>query len=269
MKLSSYNIYVEKNDESVIVYNTRTMAFAKMKKENYQKLIVKSFDTFDENTLDQLICGGFVINDEVDELSIIKHNMNRARYSTEILSLTITPTMSCNFNCVYCFENRPDKSQMTQKTMDGIIEFVKSKLKKSQILRVTWFGGEPLLAFPCIEFLSREFIKICKDLNCKYSAIIITNGYLLTEEICAKLSELLITEVQITLDGVEIEHNARRPLRNGNGSYSRIINNLKLFSKYDTCIQIRINVDKKNGRTIKALIDEINNCKIRNLASKR
>ena len=64
-----------------------------------------------------------------------------------------------------------------------------------------WYGGEPLLAISPIERLTKKFKKICKRFNIEYSASIITNGYLLTEDVCNKLLDLDITDAQITLDG--------------------------------------------------------------------
>ena len=47
---------------------------------------------------------GYLLPEKVDEKFLIKTNMMMERYNKSLLSLTIAPTMACNFRCVYCFE---------------------------------------------------------------------------------------------------------------------------------------------------------------------
>jgi uncharacterized protein len=50
---------------------------------------------------------------------------------------------------------------MSKNIQDEIIQFVKENIHKYTGLHVAWFGGEPLLATNCINYLSENFIKIC------------------------------------------------------------------------------------------------------------
>ena len=58
-------------------------------------------------------------------------------------------------------------------------------------------------------------------------AQITTNGYLLDVETFKKLLKCNIYSYEITLDGFESDHNKNRSLKNGNGSYNIILNNLR------------------------------------------
>lgn len=76
----------------------------------------------------------------------------------------------------------------------------------------------------------------------------ITNGYLLNDEICKMLSILKIRQIQITLDALEDTHNQRRPHRILNDSFQRIISNLELLFVVDSSISVafRVNTDISN-----------------------
>src|SRR6185369_4319984 len=56
---------------------------------------------------------------------------------------------------------------------------------------------------------------------------IITNGLLLTEEVVDRLVPHGLTGVKITLDGDRETHNRMRPLRGGQGTFDRIIENIR------------------------------------------
>lgn len=73
----------------------------------------------------------------------------------------------------------------------------------------------------------------------------ITNGYLLSEEIADFLEKYNIS-VQITIDGMPENHNSRRYLKDGGKTFEKIINNLHFFDNRDIDVYIRMNVDKCN-----------------------
>ncbi len=132
---------------------------------------------------------------------------------------------------------------MTKDVEGSILEFVKQN-ESLRYLHIVWYGGEPLLNFDTIKRLTKEFQK----LNVQYSAQIVTNGYLMTSEVSKQFTDLSIKTVQVTLDGIEEIHNNRRPLKNGEETYSRILENtISLLANVpDVELYIRSNVDKDN-----------------------
>ena len=144
MKASDYNEFIE-YDGNIIAYNGRTNTLAEISNEEY--CIFNSY-LVDENTeikgdyLQQLLYGGFLINDNVNELDILKYNMFSSRFDNSQLSLVIAPTSDCNFRCPYCFESkvlRPNRMDTT--IVNAIIKFVKSRTESIQNLHITWYGG--------------------------------------------------------------------------------------------------------------------------------
>src|SRR5258705_1890440 len=58
-------------------------------------------------------------------------------------------------------------------------------------------------------------------------ASIITNGLLLTEDIVDRMMPFGLKGVKITLDGDRDTHNRMRPLRGGQGTFDRIVENMR------------------------------------------
>jgi len=58
---------------------------------------------------------------------------------------------------------------------------------------------------------------------------IITNGILIDEDIVKFMKEELTEGVQIPIDGLSYHHNKKRITMNGDGSYDRIVANVKIL----------------------------------------
>jgi uncharacterized protein len=124
---------------------------------------------------------------------------------------------------------------------------------RSQVRRITLFGGEPLLARlrPVIEYI----ISASKRSGgAEFSAV--TNA---TE--LSAYEDLLgadgITSLQITLDGPRSEHDKRRIYPDGTGSFERIAENITMALRHGVTVGVRTNVDKRNIAFLPALADEI------------
>lgn len=202
----------------------------------------------DNEVLKKFIQQGIVIN--FNEQSLLKTMSKKLNYSFNSLKLTICPTIGCNFNCPYCFENHIP-SKMSEEVQNDILKFLKNN-KNLKRLNITWYGGEPLLFPEIIESLSNKIINFTKENNINYTANIITNGFLLTQEIADMLNRVKVSSYQITLDGMGEKHNVTRHLVNGGPTFDRIIQNLKNI-KINGHISIRHNVYEENKDEVNEL----------------
>ena len=169
------------------------------------------------------------------------------------VGLTICPTMGCNFDCPYCFEDHHPR-KMTKEVQDDVVALAERMLKASASnnLDVAWFGGEPLLAPDVIESLSSRLMKLVEDRGGEYSASIITNGYLLTQETADMLGRCKVSMAQVTLDGLEATHDATRHLAGGGSTFGRIVSNLRDI-KLPFKVNVRHNVHEGNRHEVDAL----------------
>ncbi len=162
------------------------------------------------------------------------------------VGLTICPTMGCNFDCPYCFEDHKP-GRMSKEVQDDVVALAERMLEASgsKDISVTWFGGEPLLAPDIIDSLSPRLIDLVEKRGGSYRASIITNGYLLTQDIADMLGRHKVTKVQITIDGIGKTHDATRHLVGGGPTFDRIVSNLRTI-KIPFAVDVRHNVHEGN-----------------------
>lgn len=160
-----------------------------------------------------------------------------------ILMLTIMPTESCNFRCVYCYETHEEKV-MKEDTVEGIIKFLQKNHKNYNHISISWFGGEPTLCKKIVLRINETIKRLVDDDKSKYTFTMTTNGYLLDENTFLEYYNSGIISYQITIDGWKQDEN--RPLKNGQPTLEKIIQNLdsihKLPDSYKFSIMIRNNI---------------------------
>ena len=199
--------------------------------------------------------GNFIIDDDYDELNAIKFNSYSGKFCSDRFDLTIAPTLQCNFDCPYCYEERKS-GIMSSDIINFIYDKIKREAEKKHNIFITWYGGEPLLAKDLIFEMSQQIMKICSAQKVKYNSYIITNGYLINEDIAGAFKKFHIRGAQITVDGPPFIHNSRRKLRSGKAdTFDVIIENIKKLLNNDIDVNIRINIDKTNIRSIEELLD--------------
>lgn len=242
---SKYNTLFTR--ESVyLFYNSLSNAFVELSEDYYDQLMQyrpgEPVDIADKELEAQLIRMKALVDDDEYEIRKIRFATMARRFIKESLSLTINPTLACNFRCPYCFEEGHPVTRMTDETEDKVVKFISGFDPKR--LSVTWFGGELLLEFNRIKSLTEKF----KSLGIPYHASIITNGYLLNEETARQFAGLNISSAQVTLDGVGAAHDCRRFLKGGKPTFDTIYRNLQAIGEHvpDLRVSIRVNIDKDN-----------------------
>lgn len=260
LKESYYNLYYHIEDNNYVL-NTANCALAEINddfttiiKSPNNPIILK--DGKYSELRNNMLSAGFLVNLDVDEKKILQLRHLAQVFSKDDFTLTISPTMRCNFGCPYCFEKK-DNLMMSDATVNEVINFAKEYINRAKRFNVVWFGGEPLLATDIIWKLSESFFKIAEENNAEYSAFMISNSYLFDKEIVEKMVKYKINSVQVTIDGPKEIHNQRRFIRKNTSidTYSRIVDNVKLLCRYDILPKIRINIDKTNVSHIEELIE--------------
>lgn len=88
------------------------------------------------------------------------------------VSYVIAPTLNCNYNCVYCFENKENrKLRMNFNTAEDILSFIIKQIESNKLIKsikITWFGGEPLLSYDLILEFSKKIIAKLNKMNILY-----------------------------------------------------------------------------------------------------
>lgn len=237
MKISKYIVEVCDNDKFVL-YNTANSGTVRVDRELYNKVKCGSIEAFNEAELNFLYDSGIIVDDDYDDkviADIEKVVLNNG------VHLTFITTDDCNFRCPYCYENH-NKTYIDYGVYDNILKFLNNTDK--DYLSVSWFGGEPTLKMEKIVYFMNKVHSLNKFKS--ISASITTNGFLLNEKNFSTLINCGVKSFQVTIDGIKEEHDKYRHLKNGNGTFDTIINNLKNIknTEYDYEFVIRNNYNE-------------------------
>ena len=229
-KPSMFNRLVFANDE-LILYNsfkgTRSLIRVTSDKKEKISCILEENTVFDDRDADitKLIQLGFLVPKDTDE-KLLRQLRYLKHITDNRLKLVVHITKACNFRCTYCYMDF--KSEMlAPEVQEGVINYIRRSLQKYRSVRISWFGGEPLLDVGIIQKMSKEIIELCKSQNKPYSATITTNGYNLTPENVKTLMECHVNHIAVTIDGTRDLHNKQRVLKDGSPTFDRIIENLR------------------------------------------
>ncbi len=251
-KLSNY-VVTRKYEDGKVMLNTKNNFSIKVTKALLNKI---SNDEKVACEFEDYLAQNRFYEEENEYTNMMKQIFSE---EDELLRLTILTHGDCNFRCLYCyeqFENVP----MSQQTMDNIVKFTEEKLKNGnyKILRASWFGGEPLLGYKTILYLSDKFQELAIQYDVEFIADMTTNGYLLDKRKFQVLVEKCkCTTYQITIDGTKESHDQQRVMKNGKGTFERIYNNLleAKASLLDFVIILRFNISKVNFNQVQGFMD--------------
>src|SRR5437588_4230223 len=133
---------------------------------------------------------------------MISQSEQLRHFSSNYLNLIILPTEACNFRCTYCYETFENK-KMPRPVVTGIKSLIDRRGDDLDELEISWFGGEPLLAFGIITDICGHAIKVAKLKEFDFSSSMTTNGYFLDGKCFSTCLEHGIRRFQISLDGDE------------------------------------------------------------------
>jgi len=210
--------------------------------DEVSEIVYKSFKADDYSLLDvkeiNYLIGRKYINYNHDK------EMNQLIINQDFVNIYVIFSYECNMKCIYCFENTETRfhkeNKLTMENLLGIIEKISSK--KNAI--ITLYGGEPLLD------TNKDKINKIIDWGKEKDNIsfrIITNG----TNVKSFMPQFLtiknkILEFVITIDGPEVVHDKRRFFADGQGSFDKIIQTIKLLCDNSINVSIRVNLDKHN-----------------------
>lgn len=181
-----------------------------------------------EMLFNQLINGGFILDNSQNEYERVLRKRLEEKCESKLYHVIVNPTLDCNLDCWYCYENKISGSQMNEDVMLAIIKNVKYHYSKVayQSLKLSFFGGEPFLKANVIKHLISEINNFCIANNIELLLDFTTNGTLITTSMLDFLSPFHCV-FQITLDGNEDQHNKIKFFANHNGSpYLVTLNNI-------------------------------------------
>lgn len=246
MKTSDYNYFIPYK-EGHIFFNGITKRFFLASEKNHAKLmdIISRPGYYGEKYapfLERMLVEGFVVEDDVQEMDIIRDEFDRKRNSDQY-TLMILPTYDCNLRCWYCIQEHQNMT-LSDETVARIKKHIEKYLLKNEIkeLRLSWFGGEPLLAYRKLIEITRYSKDFCECHHIGFFSDMTTNSLLLTPERIKELGGLGVRSFQITIDGCREKHNQVKRDKD-NAAFDKAVNNVLEIVKTipDSYCILRIN----------------------------
>lgn len=267
-KKSYYNLEEVMENGDMVLYNSRTGAVAIVEKEDYDN-VQETLNNPNESCeyFTPLLDNGFLVEKGENEFETIRGVYEKEFDRKDIITVVLLPAEICNFTCEYCFVWNYAGQIMKPEVYDSIKKYIQRKIDENDNieekinLRISWFGGEPLLEREQIKIFMREVIDEFSD-RCIVRGDIVTNGYYLTYPLFQELLDLNIRQFQVTFDGVKEDHDKTRCLKNGQGSFDTILENLQELvdnapKDEQFSFAIRINFMRHTYKKIYGLIDQL------------
>lgn len=131
------------------------------------------------------------------------------------LLLQFELTRKCNVFCKHCYNNSGNNPAEDAMTPEKWKEFCRYIVSKGGIFECILSGGEPLL-------LGEHLFDIMDILDADGTYfLLITNGYLLNDEIIRKLEKYRYERIQVSIDGATADFHDS--FRRRNGSWERAV----------------------------------------------
>jgi len=188
----------------------------------------------EREAIDLLWEHGFLVADRAADQQRLDTYLEEVKSDTSELNVTVLTTLQCNFACDYCYQGdhgdyneRADRMSldMSRRVADWMARELDRVRPEKLVL--TFFGGEPLLNLPVMYDLAERAWAAAQTRAVPMFVNIITNGLLLTPEVVDRMAPLGLNGIKITLDGDRDAHNRMRPLRGGQGTFDRIVENIR------------------------------------------
>ncbi|MDB5431628.1 MAG: radical protein [Caulobacter sp.] len=172
--------------------------------------------------------------------------------------LILLPTERCNLRCSYCYEDFAI-GKMSEATQRGIELLLARRVPGLVALRLSWFGGEPLMAKDVVLRLSEYAHVLCTEHGVRLDGGLTTNAVQLDLDLFRRLLAARQNFFQITLDGWGATHDAVRKHADGRGSFERIWHNLVAMRAVDETFEvvIRVHVRRENIEAMPELMAQL------------
>jgi uncharacterized protein len=204
---------------------------------------------------------GFIVESREADRRALDERFDAIRHDTRQVRLTVLTTLQCNFACDYCFQGdhgdyNKFAAKMSLETAAKVVDWIDQRLDevKPEKFTLTLFGGEPLLNLPVAYLLAERCWALCAARGIEQTISVITNGLLLTPAVVDRLLPFGLAGVKVTLDGDKDTHNRMRPLRGKQGTFDRIIENVRRIAG-KVPITIGGNFDETSWDSYPALLD--------------
>ena len=248
MKKSAHNLLVQLNEERWFIANPlsgNADLLTSEEAEDYRRDRPAKRPLFEER--------GYIVDSEEESaayqaayLDFIKER------ETDEVQIFYVPTYACNFRCDYCYQSEYDNpTSRDPRVLDAFFDYIDAAFAHVPKY-LTLFGGEPLLNSATQKADISRFLEMA-DARALETAVV-TNGYHVREYLDI-LDSARLREIQITLDGIREAQDRRRPLKDGGGTFERVVAGIDELLARNITVNLRLVLDRDNIDQLPGLAD--------------
>lgn len=175
-----------------------------------------------------------LVHAERKESRLAPRLTDQARDGSALSSFSLYLAQTCNMACCYCWnrggsfgrEPRLMARRETRLVTELIVSLAEASAETDIFIK--FYGGEPLLNFPALERITLELRRQEARLAKNFHFTLDTNGLLL-EGKAAQFLASHFSEIGVSLDGSQAIHDLQRPGVSGEGTWLRIVENIRAF----------------------------------------
>ncbi len=188
----------------------------------------------------------------VEEADVLRYGGRSDRLPSHLLQFShdkkpvvvFNATRRCNLKCIHCYsdsENLAYEGELSTAEVRALID----DLAVFGAPVILFSGGEPLMR-PDIE----EVIAYAVGRGLR--AVISTNGTLITEDRAARLRDLGLSYVGVSLDGMEATHDSFRKV---NGAFAKAMSGVGNCMRQGMKVGLRFTINRLNAHEIGPIFD--------------
>ncbi|MDA3863858.1 MAG: radical SAM protein [Deltaproteobacteria bacterium] len=151
------------------------------------------------------------------------------------MDISLTMTRNCNLRCSYCYAGEKLNVTISKNVIDKTLEFLLRE--ENNYIQLGFFGGEPLLEFPLIQYATERFENACREKQITLVKTITTNGTLINHEIARWLAEHDF-HLAVSVDGHQKMHDQVRRYSQGDSSWEDSLKGLELIKESANDLEI-------------------------------
>ena len=227
---NNFRYIVRKEFFGALVYDRATDSYLALDEELYNILQKSPSEIMaDKELFNMLLEEDFFVNDQRNYICFSNTHLDDTLSSPARIHFYYTT--ACNLNCKHCFTKKHNVGEeMTFEEKCNLID----QMSDLGIAEILVGGGEPFVKNDFVDFVNYS---ISKGIATK----VFTNGLLLNDELCNKISNWDITYMSISVDGTtEDEYESIRGIR-GLEIVKENIRRVKRTCKFPLAISITVN----------------------------
>ena len=233
-----------------LLWNIRTDQLIRLSDAERQAFLRSETPELTGERLAQLSRGGFLTECADEPAEVMRSLMRMRRLLTPHFRILLTT--ACNARCAYCYQQDAPVMRMTAETARETAAFIVQQARECQSQRamLEWFGGEPTLEARTAEIICRKL----QESGLSFASSLVTNGLLLDSTFLPLREALCLKHVQITLDGMEGEHERIKGFPPG--SFQRVIRSAEQCLREGLRVTLRLNM-AQDAQALVPLLDAL------------